>query len=745
MIDDPFIDLFCRRCHNIFMYCDCVNSYVDGHVDDDVDEQSHESDNEDDDYEDDPDTETTEEDEIVDMAPPAPFTPDDPYGVMDDNSPLPPKNLFPGPGDATVIVSKTDPGYGLPDAPAPRPNPIINNPRPPKKPKPTVDSSRIVKVSYGLDAITKKYFAPSGEPRAFFYDQDSSILKAHGMPVYTGSPGDSAWPKFVDIHLRPWLKKHFADPNNVDDMDRWNSEEDCFTDLGGHIDPNQGAQPTKTPFTILRKTIFDNKSSSLKKRPGIFLYDAQFSDDGLNWSAPLQVWTNQPVPQDAFRNKETWDLYFVFDPVLDYYIPRYKENRQNRNLREDRALGDRFGTKRSYGEGVDITPPITIIDPTNVDIVPKPFALRNNPRNTRRLTNAAGTASDPFVTTYEPYNVGKFCQFGHFFSTGGGGSKGCYSTFDNLGDPLCEFSVFGAGNAATPMMLLHEMVNRGGNAAPSTFALAGFNFVSLTNQTVSFNIFNPSLDLTTPEATASTANNYPVYQKVNGVETVLRSNGNAPVVVNFVAGLELELYTRVECKLNENTYDLDNGGNARIMFHPVTAYNELRVTGSKQLVRLITDTVSFGATKNLSNYAPNESVGYGNVVPTDWKSSFSGGLPTNTPLSLQYISEWSKIVVWQQPGTPLNGSNYFVNYRTASGAIIQQCQLSVNSGIPVRARVFPFSKFGVVGVTTIGPCLQKLPSSFASLDVTTTAGNAVQPKQGEREVFCLLFNIGWAI
>lgn len=393
---DPFLQLYCLACHNVWMYCDCVHSF------DDVipeDATSHESEA----GEDDNDSLDTLEGE--NLEPPA--TDQDQWpndsGPWDGPSPnkkpkpdhptsgnthdlgpstpqRPPKqqDTKPTPGkDHQVLVDKPKPMPGDPGPTIAQKPPggytykpweevisdsLTTPQRPPKRPdiKPTPPRDPYAPPKHSKDdpptddvaTIGLRYYQPTtGRPYPFLYSPSiNKLVDNLGMPIYTKpqNPSSQDWAMFVAMELYPWY-------NGLTDENKWLYLDACFVS-----DPSAGQQAGANQYYRVSIKYDHGAGSGKKEIP--YVYTVTPLDGSRD---PVSVYSDYRLPPRAFSGNASFEEYFIIDG--DHYIPRYKEERaaaaRSDPWYDTDAIGFRMALKPNWDASA-IAPTLPTIDPS---------------------------------------------------------------------------------------------------------------------------------------------------------------------------------------------------------------------------------------------------------------------------------------------------------------------------------------------------------------------------------------------
>lgn len=429
---DPFFELYCLACHNYWMYCDCVDSYVDVIPEDATSHEEEEGDDDDDDsdYEPPPASPMNYpfEADTPEKPPRPPIDEDEPDIEFDDDSfspaPPPPKPPATRPNDAPpetiVLVDKPKPMAGEDSRPKPptKPPNYMDDPsvigkhppgertpdhRPNKKPDRKPTPPRPDRPSQGGKSPTDdstvalRYFEPnSGRPFPFLTSPTISyVVDTLKMPIYTGpnEPLSPTFTKFLEEELWPWFDK-------LGPVNKQVYLEACFTS-----DPQDGVQQGNGPYY---KVSIKYNHGAVSGEGGIpSNTEYVYTITPLDGSGPPQVvFSDYRIPPRAFNNKESIDKYFFYDAKYDGFIPRYKKSLSKSGRRDPwydgDAIGSRMARKPHYDSSADVPP--HIYDPT-VPTVPPPPSIPpfHNAQGNSESLNGKGFFDNDDTAFQSPY------------------------------------------------------------------------------------------------------------------------------------------------------------------------------------------------------------------------------------------------------------------------------------------------------------------------------------------------------
>ena len=595
---DPFIHLFCRSCANLYMYCDCVESFVDVIQDgDDSHESEDDSEGEDDfDFEAEGEQNQNEQnnDSIVPVVTPTKKRRPEDEGIVVDkpeSAIVPHGAVTPSPGKKSKI---------LPD---------FANPQ---------------------DALENYYGGPNKIPRPFLTTQRNEELINMGMPVNTG-PYD---PNNTDFSMDLWDWY-----TNLSPSDKQFYNEACFVTSSpkesfgeGKDGPHQSGD-----LKVILKTNPTNDSGGSK-----YEYTVVYPDN-----SEITIKSDIRLPDRAFDGESAIEEYFFQDG--DYWRPKYKFGRTRSGRRDLFYVGDSMGSRmaRNPNQWGGVDPPTSIN--ANPEVAepddPKPL-LTNNVRNTRSLLGI-GTNNDPFRTNFAAANVTKFTAFSNAAQSGGGGAGYTeLSAKDNQGDPLFGVIWYSSGTGnQNSFCLLNEMINENGIGA--TFALVGFTGYTVTAQTITFKIWSPATLAQQIEPTSPFAIHHEVM--LNGT-TIRNLSDTTDVTFTTSPNVPFSLYAKVRCDPEDPYYNKAKGYKAHVYFQPITTIS-IRLQGCSQLVK--TNTLIAVGEPDVSPgtqlIVNGENVAYGSQAPISFRARGNGTLPPNSVMDGR--SDWSAKVIAFTKGT----------------------------------------------------------------------------------------------
>lgn len=298
---DPFLDLYCINCSNLFMYCDCVHSFVEPLPEDAT---SHESDNGDDDDDDDEEEGVINGTNVPVVSPekpprPSSYNPSTPAKRPEQGTvtPSPPKKPKPNEEPGVIIVDK------------PKPSPDDSSFVPPPKEHEVTDEfdEKGIKpaekpIIMSHQQIEDAYWNRKKTiPAPFINSQKIETLINKGMPIYTGpyEPQSEEWTTFLNDVLEPWV-------NDLPNTDKYLYNSMCIIIDGG---PDYEGGYYEVRYTIKEDPV-DHKKT--------YIYDIMDLET-------LETFTLQPdtwIPPYIFSDKEKFKEFF-FDPRTKENNPYY--------------------------------------------------------------------------------------------------------------------------------------------------------------------------------------------------------------------------------------------------------------------------------------------------------------------------------------------------------------------------------------------------------------------------------------
>ena len=580
----------------------------------------------------------------------------------------------------------------------------------------------------------------NGEPDIMRTTPRGQYLMSAGMPVFTGpmytqkldNKNDKQsikylskeYTDFLENTLKPWLAGQdkntgvwweidcqFTSPNELGVQNLNNSDRQVIPSRDGYIFifKSTGEEITVNTKMKLSQEFAENVTPSQLK-------EMIFDNGHGNIHFKLEYSNGTPrIQTRTVRKQQTVFRQTNGVVKIGGSTPLFSDGSGTRQRRED----EYFKIRKP------VIPPPPPVGP-----------LTNNVLNTRRL-QGSGTLLSPFFAPYENYNLGKYIQPRRIFSNGTQ-VVGMITTQDNLGDPLNQLSI-GCGDLTinwNTLRVVHEMINER-NTVP-TYGICSLTFQSQTNRNIPFSLYSVK-DKTDPTQNI----HHEVRLRENGVTTTIRQLGDSSsFTVQFKKDVPVEIIAFVKCDPGETTYDRDRGGNMSVYFRPEITFldNYLKILNANILVRTTTQYVSYEPSTNITQIA-GERVGYGSIIPNTYR------VPgTNTPMTLQDISEWSKLFVF--------GTNTLLTSRInwmQGNTIKYRFRLSLNSSI-FPGLAIPLTGAGIVtNGTTISPNIFEVDPTITSYSVTldtnpegSDTSLISSPLLLEREITSLKFSVGWA-
>ena len=575
---DPFYQIFCRACHNYFMYCDCVHSYEDVIPEDDI---SHESeagnDDDDDDLDSGPDFDAPDFvnwDPDVGYPDPQYFEPSDPKKPKPDPSSKPPPSE-PKPGPPILVDKpKPDPGYGY-DGPTPQNNippvvvpddkpagykpwgDIINDSlKPPGKRK----DPPLPPPKPGSNEIALAYYK-GGQPYPYWTSPSvNSIMDTLNCPVYCGpqDADDPEWQDFVNNELEPWYE-------DLPDADKRTYMGACFV-----ADPKHGVQQGPLTNFWVGITYDKGRVSGELHNQGTYpyIYSIVPIVDGVRVPGDTRhVYSDRRMPARAFSGEEAFSKYFTpISPGADEYVCTYKQPRTQPPDPQNRSgVAYRF-----YQSGIADPPPylpsidVSIPDPPlpGPDFLTDPDWFVNSRGNTKSI-NGLGyknyTNSPGGSGFFEPFfDAGYVSQT--LWKTNGNDPQYPSNPVGNVPNPrgftgiinptqifqsssvavvynpqdYSSTRTFMYGNLSTPMDVFNfpcECVNRGTNG------VSAFYHVSVECKVITWNWTTPKWNAYSLKRVGNTATK--VYHELyDGVIMASRPDGLQRVAIEQMTKLK---------------------------------------------------------------------------------------------------------------------------------------------------------------------------------------------------------------
>jgi len=278
--------------------------------------------------------------------------------------------------------------------------------------------------------------------------------------------------------------------------------------------------------------------------------------------------------------------------------------------------------------------------------------VTNNNSNTKRLTGT-GSIFNMFKAVYEAANATKFFTHTHSVNSVLGRCD-VTTSVDNPGDAGYFAKVFVNNtnaqfqNRNLVLKFLYEMINFTNDPLydVTRYGLFYVKFQALSISNGTYDIF-----ITLADGSIYYPQIISTINSDNSLNTVLRAEGSSSTI-SFSRPTfgELIMACVVPNSINNNYLNTRVTPNDRCAVNIRLSGNmHLQIIETCQLVKSSTDFKSFQPTKDISIYAPEENVGVGNILPYDYRSF--DNIPMDT---VNYRNCWTMSHVWRLTSSSTN-------------------------------------------------------------------------------------------